>query len=49
MDLYITTFFVSLPLQMVDPYHNMLTWNRTEQGEWWYWKNKPANIGQMEE
>ena len=21
-------------LQMVDPYHNMLGWNRTEQGEW---------------
>mmetsp|Transcript_38318 Transcript_38318/g.70297 ORF Transcript_38318/g.70297 Transcript_38318/m.70297 type:complete len:482 (+) Transcript_38318:26-1471(+) len=33
---------------MLDPYHNMLTWNRTEQGEWWYWQGKPANRGQME-
>ena len=33
---------------MVDPYHNQLTWNRTEQGDWWYWKGKPPNIGQME-
>ena len=22
---------------MVDPYHNHLNWNRTEQGEWWFW------------
>jgi len=34
---------------MVDPYHNMLTWNRTEQGEWWYWKNKPKGTGEMED
>jgi len=33
----------------VDPYGNMLTWNRTEQGEWWYWLNKPADRGQMED
>eukprot|EP01082_Thalassiosira_pseudonana_P005527 g4848.t1 g4848 contig18:57135-58478(-) len=34
---------------MVDPYHNHLTWNRTEQGEWWFWKGKPANAGQLED
>mmetsp|Transcript_28324 Transcript_28324/g.58023 ORF Transcript_28324/g.58023 Transcript_28324/m.58023 type:complete len:444 (-) Transcript_28324:237-1568(-) len=34
---------------MLDPYHNQLTWNRTEQGEWWYWKGKPKNAGQMDE
>ncbi|KAL7535674.1 hypothetical protein ACHAXR_006657 [Thalassiosira sp. AJA248-18] len=33
---------------MVDPYHNHLTWNRTEQGEWWYWAGKPKNVGQMD-
>ena len=33
---------------MVDPYHNQLTWNRTKQGDWWYWKGKPPNIGQEE-
>mmetsp|Transcript_30010 Transcript_30010/g.62727 ORF Transcript_30010/g.62727 Transcript_30010/m.62727 type:complete len:462 (+) Transcript_30010:73-1458(+) len=32
----------------LDPYHNVLTWNRTKQGEWWFWLNKPANAGQME-
>ncbi|KAL7460337.1 hypothetical protein ACHAXS_000796 [Conticribra weissflogii] len=34
---------------MLDPYHNQLTWNRTEQGEWWYWRGKPKNAGQMED
>jgi hypothetical protein len=33
----------------IDPYENVLGWNRTEQGEWWFWKNKPANAGQMED
>jgi len=33
----------------VDPYHNHLTWNRTEQGEWWFWKGKPTNVGQMDD
>ena len=34
---------------MLDPYANHLTWNRTEQGEWWFWKGKPENAGQMED
>jgi len=25
----------------VSPIEDSLLWNRTEQGEWWYWKNKP--------
>ena len=32
----------------LDKYQSVLTWNRTEQGEWWYWKGKPATAGQME-
>ena len=32
----------------LDKYKDVLTWNRTEQGEWWYWKGKPTNAGQME-
>lgn len=32
----------------IDQYHLVLTWNRTEQGEWWYWKGKPEDAGQME-
>ena len=32
----------------IDKYPMVLTWNRTEQGEWWYWKGKPQNAGQME-
>ncbi|KAL7513616.1 hypothetical protein ACHAXN_010888 [Cyclotella atomus] len=27
----------------------LLTWNRTEQGEWWYWPGKPDDVGQEEE
>mmetsp|Transcript_1136 Transcript_1136/g.2387 ORF Transcript_1136/g.2387 Transcript_1136/m.2387 type:complete len:446 (-) Transcript_1136:1-1338(-) len=27
----------------------VLTWNRTEQGEWWFWKGKPEGAGEMEE
>eukprot|EP00956_Cyclotella_meneghiniana_P015342 scaffold23394_cov42-Cyclotella_meneghiniana.AAC.9 len=34
---------------MLDPYENHLKWNRTEQGEWWFWKNKEKERGQMEE
>ena len=34
---------------MVDPYHNHLNWNRTEQGEWWFWANKPKNAPMLEE
>lgn len=30
-------------------FNNMLTWNRTEQGEWWFWRGKPENVGQGEE
>lgn len=29
-------------------YKDQLTWNRTEQGEWWYWKGKPKGAGEME-
>mmetsp|Transcript_31211 Transcript_31211/g.75469 ORF Transcript_31211/g.75469 Transcript_31211/m.75469 type:complete len:438 (-) Transcript_31211:178-1491(-) len=29
-------------------YKDVLTWNRTEQGEWWYWKGKPKGAGEME-
>ena len=25
----------------VSPVQDSLLWNRTKQGEWWYWKNKP--------
>ncbi|KAL7498377.1 hypothetical protein ACHAWT_006336 [Skeletonema menzelii] len=25
----------------ISPIEDTLLWNRTEQGEWWYWKNKP--------
>eukprot|EP00573_Skeletonema_grethae_P000549 CAMPEP_0201691180 /NCGR_PEP_ID=MMETSP0578-20130828/4415_1 /ASSEMBLY_ACC=CAM_ASM_000663 /TAXON_ID=267565 /ORGANISM="Skeletonema grethea, Strain CCMP 1804" /LENGTH=484 /DNA_ID=CAMNT_0048176337 /DNA_START=16 /DNA_END=1470 /DNA_ORIENTATION=+ len=32
----------------IDKYPLVLTWNRTEQGEWWYWKGKPEGAGQME-
>ncbi|KAL7548506.1 hypothetical protein ACHAWF_011798 [Thalassiosira exigua] len=24
-------------------------WNRTEQGEWWYWQGKPKGIAEMED
>jgi hypothetical protein len=34
---------------LVDPYHNHLEWNRTKQGEWWFWKGKEPERGQMEE
>ncbi|KAL3798976.1 hypothetical protein HJC23_005115 [Cyclotella cryptica] len=34
---------------MLDPYENQLGWNRTKQGEWWFWKGKEKNRGQMEE
>ena len=34
---------------MLDPYENHLTWNRTKQGEWWFWKNKEKERGQLEE
>lgn len=30
-------------------FNNMLTWNRTDQGEWWFWRDKPDNVGQEEE
>ena len=30
-------------------YKDVLTWNRTEQGEWWYWKGKPKGAGEMED
>ncbi|KAL7534793.1 hypothetical protein ACHAXR_006081 [Thalassiosira sp. AJA248-18] len=29
----------------IDQYSTQLTWNRTEQGEWWYWEGKPTNAG----
>mmetsp|Transcript_7982 Transcript_7982/g.18001 ORF Transcript_7982/g.18001 Transcript_7982/m.18001 type:complete len:424 (-) Transcript_7982:1116-2387(-) len=29
-------------------YKDTLTWNRTEQGEWWYWKGKPKGAPEME-
>jgi hypothetical protein len=32
----------------IDQYPLVLSWNRTEQGEWWYWKGKPKDAGQME-
>ena len=32
----------------VAKFDDVLTWNRTEQGEWWYWKGKPKDAGQME-
>jgi len=32
----------------IDKYPLVLTWNRTEQGEWWYWRGKPKEAGQME-
>ena len=32
----------------IDRYPLVLTWNRTEQGEWWFWKGKPKDAGQME-
>jgi hypothetical protein len=32
----------------IDKYPLVLGWNRTEQGEWWYWRGKPANAGQTE-
>lgn len=28
-------------LIVVSEIEDSLIWNRTEQGEWWYWKNKP--------
>lgn len=28
-------------LVIVGGIEDVLLWNRTEQGEWWYWKNKP--------
>ncbi|KAL7533422.1 hypothetical protein ACHAXR_005223 [Thalassiosira sp. AJA248-18] len=28
-------------LVIVGEIEDVLMWNRTEQGEWWYWKNKP--------
>lgn len=28
-------------LVTVSEIEDTLLWNRTEQGEWWYWKNKP--------
>ncbi|KAL3782697.1 hypothetical protein ACHAWO_010820 [Cyclotella atomus] len=34
---------------MLDPFENHLEWNRTKQGEWWFWKGKEAERGQMEE
>ena len=34
---------------MLDPYENHLDWNRTKQGEWWFWKGKEQERGQMEE
>ena len=30
-------------------FNSMLTWNRTEQGEWWFWRGKPNYVGQEEE
>jgi len=32
----------------IDKYPLVLAWNRTEQGEWWFWKGKPKDAGQME-
>ncbi|KAL7541434.1 hypothetical protein ACHAXR_010932 [Thalassiosira sp. AJA248-18] len=32
----------------VSKFKDVLKWNRTEQGEWWFWKGKPKNAGQME-
>eukprot|EP00579_Thalassiosira_antarctica_P001155 CAMPEP_0201868624 /NCGR_PEP_ID=MMETSP0902-20130614/2426_1 /ASSEMBLY_ACC=CAM_ASM_000551 /TAXON_ID=420261 /ORGANISM="Thalassiosira antarctica, Strain CCMP982" /LENGTH=424 /DNA_ID=CAMNT_0048393983 /DNA_START=10 /DNA_END=1284 /DNA_ORIENTATION=- len=32
----------------VAKYKDQLSWNRTEQGEWWYWKGKPKGAGEME-
>lgn len=32
----------------IDKYPLVLGWNRTEQGEWWYWRGKPSNAGQTE-
>ena len=34
---------------MVDNYENHLDWNRTKQGEWWFWNGKEKERGQMEE
>ena len=31
----------SSELISVSEIEDALIWNRTEQGEWWYWKNKP--------
>ncbi len=33
-------------LIVVSPIEESLLWNRTEQGEWWYWKNKPKTDSQ---
>jgi hypothetical protein len=30
-------------------FNNMLTWDRKEQGEWWFWKGKPESVGQGED
>jgi len=30
------------------PPSDLLTFNRTLQGEWWYWAGKPQSVGQME-
>jgi hypothetical protein len=34
---------------MLDPFENHLEWNRTKQGEWWFWNGKEKERGQMEE
>ena len=34
---------------MLDQYENHLDWNRTKQGEWWFWNGKEKERGQMEE
>jgi len=33
----------------IDKINMVLTWNRKEQGEWWFWKGKPQGAGEEEE
>ncbi|KAL7485489.1 hypothetical protein ACHAW6_011098 [Cyclotella cf. meneghiniana] len=33
----------------IDKINMVLSWNRKEQGEWWFWKGKPQGAGEEEE
>lgn len=43
------TVIVERERVLLFPPQDLLTFNRTKQGEWWYWGGKPPTVGDMED